>query len=1231
MNVQIKHEGTDITNYVIQYSREHKVCTGIGSLSMDVTYDLIGTFTTWDTIDVYENGTKVARYYISQITDNQPAATVTVDAQDNSKRLTDYFISDTYLVDYPSYTKYWLEKFIEEAGITVSFQASGDGAMLSNNTSLGLVTAYEQVMMLLQMSGWYITFNSSGVAVIGKLDVDWASVRDNINDTDILNIKLIKHDKMLRNRVLVWGTGDPTSGRWVFADVSRPTRWDYDRLDKRTIVIANSNIPNTSSAFLIANQALNEFARITTEKHIEIAGAGPATVGTAVKVKNLVWSGKGLVTTQRVDMSRNGLITTYVLDERCPRLFAFFNPGAHVYVGTFGAGVWRKHIQYFTSGWSNYSTGLGELNVTDLHVNNGVLACVTASGGAYYNIEDEGGWNQVTITGLSVISSSGTLIEPTTYSGLMTRACIIDRETDYARYAIDTRSGINLGDFLSETNAIGSGEFGGGSFSTLSGILLAGSGLRSWVLDVSPFNGSIENTYPVHISGNYEVCVFDIENDGVTDYLSAAAVTSGGAGLPYSGGNWDFGYRNNLTNNGIFGIANAYSTGDSRISTSFSNDVLFDNPSGYFTGTVISGVFSAYGLSLYNNTIVGDRDFVYQNAARTLSRRHIYWDDGGGSWTVQSTTSPTFPRAFSTILIKKTGQNIYDVYYFDSPSGLYKTTWNLDTGTISAETTIHTFTVNNPPNQSNMCGYTINNNIIYAGQAYRTDNTNGRSLAARYRIYLVTIDTNDDSVTQDLIFDTNDVAATVPGYLNHDFWIDFSRPFFTPYNDTFIMMFPYMHRYDNYDYINYPSVPQDFNQSYRVFRFIPPNAETDFEVTFAVINSTLPNSAQQYNTITPLQSIAVNDDTTLMSYALRSINGNYSSIAVAVTNTNWQKMDITWDGTINALPFYLRPAQVRPIYGLPDDRYLALNPTDNFYYEARTNMTQGEKQTNPTNLELKYPFNMRDSVTNEVYWAAFDTALGEGRIVSTIITNPGSVEKRFYYPYSGMIGQMGVNGGNFFFQNDGKYVYYDNAPADVTGVTYYVLRRDNFDYLVLWSGAYQQRLDISLYAPLVTMDRRLSSLQTFYIATEGYVQSTHTAMSGYNLGVDGAQGGVFEMGIVVDDFRYADMEYTAIMGSGSEQTAPRTLFTLYSGAVGTVDLYTLESFNGIYLSPSGYANRVETSNFCLPDQYVFLTMSGYTTSSGWGFYQKDPEGAFVDYTAGFPQSRPTIIRLDDKV
>jgi hypothetical protein len=117
-------------------------------------------------------------------------------------------------------------------------------------------------------------------------------------------------------------------------------------------------------------------------------------------------------------------------------------------------------------------------------------------------------------------------------------------------------------------------------------------------------------------------------------------------------------------------------------------------------------------------------------------------------------------------------------------------------------------------------------------------------------------------------------------------------------------------------------------------------------------------------------------------------------------------------------------------------------------------------------------------------------------------------------------------------------------------------------------------------------------------------------------------------GQTVNDYRYTFLEPTlsGIVASGLGGLST-ILYVHESGVFGASALNYSGGFSLIYGVPSGYGTRIETSNYGVGGQYVFVTASGFMQV----FYQKDPGAVAFTAYSGLPQSRATIIRLDDAV
>lgn len=1268
MDVQVTKNGEDITGHVISYDREHKICTGIGMLEMEIDYTYGGVFDPWDEINIYENGTLSGQYFVSICSEAQPNASFTVTAQDNSKRLSDYFISDSYTVDYPSYSSFWIGYFLDEMGIPYRFLSNDPGSLLSNNTALGLMTGYEQIMMLVQMNGWYFTFTYNGVCLIGKANADFGNRSGSFGNDTIIDIKTIKSDKMLRNRVVVWGKGDPEHGRWVFADVLQPTKWDYDSKDRRTIVVSNSNIRHNVDAFALANKALIEFARITVEKHITLEGAKNLTIGDVVGIKNKTFSGSGKVTTFGTSMSKNGLVTNIILDERCPRLFGFFDIGGWVYVGTFGSGVWRKHILpswsggsgllgfasglYEASGWYPYSSGLGDMNVTDLHVNAGVLVSVTSSGQAWYSLEDEHPWSGIPISGLTVrmsgmlIPLSGGGYDGTVYSsGLMARACIIDRDTNMLRIAVDTRSGINLGDFLMETNPLQPIYFDPIAYVLPSGgyspELPSGLDFRSWVLDVNPYSGG-QQSYPVGVSGNYDYWVYDIENDGYRDYVEGMTFGSGNSyhmqmhnGFYQEYTNWysigstkvehinrpgtRYNERNNLINMLPYsGYPNIQTTTYNLYGRGASLAPNFDGVCYVEDNTPYGEAIMAFSRTGTAPTFSTNR-FLEVFVTRILPNGSVstssYSTDTGYGFT--NTAAIAILKLSSSrirLAMRKVAGNERELIFIDFDYLAGTTAIKSVSDALAPRSLIRPF------EYMNWAGV-VDGDVYYQpavilGNDYETPG--GPAYEFKFGIYktnLITgalIETFVEHLTENptksfekLAFD---IAPAKNGYSAVFIYTEVKW-----YSPTIIGM-------------TLKRVSA-INGEVRHYEF-------DHEHYYGRYERVQP--ADIYTTGCRINRIGEDKWTCMYSigwtYTVDVYGGIVNFIDAISFTLDSETSDLS-DRFTGAVSIEI------PNYALSE------RASDNSYHLVNWYDLRSYKQIEIPSGYTSAKFAGIDTINKEIYFTAVNA--GQRYVIAT---DPGGhLSRRTNYSSFSITPEEHFIRGNFRMASTAQgspmiaWVY--PIPIPVRIPSFQVLQRDNYDFAVVKSGLYRDRLDISNYSPLVTMDRRLSSAEIYYISLDNSVTMMgNPAMSGYNIGnvaMSGVtvSGSIYTMGILADDFRYAGLDNVAESGFSSN------LFVVFNGQLGTIDMSTFESMSGLFISTSGSIARIETSNYVFPDQYQFVAMSGYTGSgvlqssgvfpsgnNAWGFFQKDPvSGVWVDYSSGYPQARTTIIRLDDSI
>lgn len=440
-DVSVLHESTDVTEHVISYTRDHDICTGQATLSISFAKSYPSSnFSTWDRIKIYENN-KRGTFRVANIS-NGANGVVSLDCQDESKRLTDYFETGYQVITSAQYTRTWIEYYLNAAGVSYTFvDGVGYGVLINENTTLGPATAYDIIYQLLQYSGWYLKFDADGSCTVGnllkKLTPDYDA-----DDDEILSINLHKDDSRLRNRCVVWGNYSTSESYWTYADVSIITPWNYDARDLRTVVVANSAIRSTGVAYDIAMKILNETAEILYTKTIVVAGSPDVEVGDVIHINSKYFHGSGLLTSLQVQADKDGLVTTMTLDEKCSRLYGYFGFIDYVYFGTDTLGVWRKLFDEPT--YESFSLGIDifDQRIDDLMIKNNVF--VTTGGGVpYTRFLSSATWSGYHVGGLEDAGPFMTYIE----DALESTACDLH---DYTHdvglmYRLDQDAEIALG------------------------------------------------------------------------------------------------------------------------------------------------------------------------------------------------------------------------------------------------------------------------------------------------------------------------------------------------------------------------------------------------------------------------------------------------------------------------------------------------------------------------------------------------------------------------------------------------------------------------------------------------------------------------------------------------------------------------------------------------------------------------------------------------------------------
>jgi hypothetical protein len=342
--------------------------------------------------------------------------------------------------------------------------------------------------------------------------------------------------------------------------------------------------------------------------------------------------------------------------------------------------------------------------------------------------------------------------------------------------------------------------------------------------------------------------------------------------------------------------------------------------------------------------------------------------------------------------------------------------------------------------------------------------------------------------------------------------------------------------------------------------------------------------------------------------------GGVSTLGFAWNGLTFQ----TFTGTP---PFYLQPRFIFPIYHTSQDSYVARDGSD-FYLVSASNLSLQSQINPPAGYELISPYSMASPFSSYIWWLIEHSVSNERFLApASSISSINTLQQLQAFNFSASL-RKGTNVGGFFIKSpsdwtsafpaiDVEYIYF--GPNELPAASYKVLQRNGMEYTLIEQESYPIRVEISNSTPVLTVGSGDLSFKSNYI----YSDTLEVVFSAVASGVR-----------QVNDYRYSLLEPTSSgvtsSGLGVEQLG---LYVYESGVFAQNILLYSGGWQPIYGVPSGHGTRIETSNYGLGGQYVFVTASGFVQT----FYQKDPmEVGFTAYS-GMPQSRATIIRLDDRM
>jgi hypothetical protein len=425
MDAQVLINSTDISEYILSIKRSFNYCAYSQSFSLDIPLVYPNVINPYDEIIIYESGVKVLTGYISSATKSAAEGIISIKGQDVYKKAIDYFIPTTYKTGVNQRVSVWVTFLLSLCGLTATFLDTND-PYVTENEDIGLDTIANIVGQMVEYAGWYCKIDGNGNISFNRIKKTGSAV--SLDETnDILSINYDKSYDKTRNNVIVFGGVDTSFGEFTPIFAKKHVDLDFLPTDQ-TIVFGNHLIGTQDAAEDFAQDLLNETSRITFIKKLDVIGDPHLRAGEFVKINSDLFNGSALITSIESSFDQNGYTMSLILDDLCPRVIASVDRTSQIlYAGTTASGVWV--YDGFSREWSAINSGLTNLHINDLDVDENYFITSTPSGIYTKFGSDNWEYQHLTVSGYPI------------YGGLLTYPAVYADSINEMMYALVTFSG----------------------------------------------------------------------------------------------------------------------------------------------------------------------------------------------------------------------------------------------------------------------------------------------------------------------------------------------------------------------------------------------------------------------------------------------------------------------------------------------------------------------------------------------------------------------------------------------------------------------------------------------------------------------------------------------------------------------------------------------------------------------------------------------------------------------
>lgn len=438
--VRVTINGTDRTDFVVEYGRYSSLCELGQSFSLVLSHDYPVALGPYDDIVIrewYDGDLALVLRGFAITIDQTFDGNFKIQGQDKSVLLFDYFIP-TQIKSQGESVDFWMDFYADQVGLTIEFQASSAFSVVAPETQMGMQTAGDGILTMERLAAYFTKYDSTSDKLIA---FRLGSSEPVITIDTITEGKRLLGTEKTRNKVKVYGgfkfaliPGDPVVQ--LFAEASSVIP---ELLVDKTVVVSSPGLQKQTFLDIVADRILNTVNSIddvqfyTLPKFVPDVQVGQVAFIDVDHSPHIVYEGEREITSIETSFTQNGAETIVGIGEKCPRVSVQF-PVPPVYATTTTDGVAASFDggdSFKVSNTGLTGAALGGLNIAA----NGYGKQMVLTGSGLYNevyrrIGSGGTWAFPPTFPSDPVNSAGDS-PPPTISGVppVTLARVVDEPT----------------------------------------------------------------------------------------------------------------------------------------------------------------------------------------------------------------------------------------------------------------------------------------------------------------------------------------------------------------------------------------------------------------------------------------------------------------------------------------------------------------------------------------------------------------------------------------------------------------------------------------------------------------------------------------------------------------------------------------------------------------------------------------------------------------------------------